>query len=98
MVEKVKGLRSPVSWFGGKHYMRTKILPLMPEHTHYLEVFGGGASLLFGKEPVQLEVYNDIHDGLYALFKVLREPSLFARFYEKVVLVDAFADGISSCA
>ena len=29
----------------------TKLLPLIPEHTTYAEVFGGGASLLFAKPP-----------------------------------------------
>lgn len=37
----------------------------MPEHKIYVEVFCGGASLLFAKEPVGAEVYNDVDEGLF---------------------------------
>ena len=46
-----KSLRSPIKWFGGKGKFVSKLLPLMPPHLSYVEVFGGGASLLFAKEP-----------------------------------------------
>lgn len=42
-------LRSPIKWLGGKFHMRNKLLPLIPKHRTYVEVFGGGAQLLFTK-------------------------------------------------
>jgi len=67
-------LRSPIFWFGGKGNMVAKLLNLIPPHEHYCEPFGGGASLLFAKRPCGgVEVYNDINEGLYDLFCVLRE-------------------------
>lgn len=75
-------LRSPIFWFGGKGMMISKLLKLIPPHEHYVEPFGGGASLLFAKEPCGgVEVYNDLDEGLTAFFRVLRDPELFARFY-----------------
>lgn len=57
-------LRSPIVWFGGKGNMASKLLKLMPEHKHYVEPWGGGASLLFAKPPCGgVEVYNDLDDG-----------------------------------
>ena len=53
-------LRSPIVWFGGKGLMTAKLLKLMPPHKIYVEVFGGGASLLFAKRTSPVEVYNDI--------------------------------------
>lgn len=44
-------MRSPIRWFGGKGNMVSKLLKLVPPHEHYVEVFGGGASLLFAKPP-----------------------------------------------
>ncbi len=61
--------------------MVAKLLPLLPPHHTYVEVFGGGASLLFAKEPSPVEVYNDLDSGLVNFFRVLRDPEKFARFY-----------------
>ena len=36
--------RSPISWVGGKYYLANKLIPLFPEHTTYVEVFGGERS------------------------------------------------------
>ena len=74
-------LRGPIRWFGGKGNMLRRLLPLIPMHETYVEVFGGGAALLFAKEISPLEVYNDIDSGLVTFFRVLRDPEKFARFY-----------------
>ena len=63
-----------------------KLLPLLPAHTLYVEVFGGGASLLFAKRPAEVEVYNDLDGGLVNLFRVLRDPEKFERFRAAVGL------------
>ena len=52
----------------------------------YVEGFGGGASLLFAKEPDRIEVYNDLDKNVYSLFKVLSDPDKFSRFKEKLDL------------
>ena len=81
MARKKKAcLRSPIRYFGGKGRMVSKLLPLVPPHRTYVEVFGGGASLLFSKEPSPVEVYNDIDSGLVNLFRVLRDKVLFREF------------------
>jgi DNA adenine methylase len=66
--------------------MVKKLIPLVPEHRIYVEVFGGGASLLLAKEPALVEVYNDLDAGLVNLFRVLRDPALFAEFRRRVQL------------
>lgn len=60
-------------YMGGKHYMLKTLLPLIPPHKQYVEVFGGGASLLFAKGPSALEVYNDLNSDVYNFFRVARE-------------------------
>ena len=81
-----KKLRSPIWWFGGKGNLVSKLLKYVPEHTYYCEVFGGGASLLFAKQPARFEVYNDIDSSLVMFFRVLRDPKRFKKFYKKVCL------------
>lgn len=79
-------LRSPIRWFGGKGEMVVRLLPLLPPHSIYVEPFGGGASLLFAKEPSPVEVYNDLDSGLVNFFRVLRDSQKFARFYHLATL------------
>jgi len=84
--ELCRRVRSPIHWVGGKGNFVSRLLRFIPEHRVYVEVFGGGASLLFAKERSPVEVYNDIDEGLVNFFRVLRDPEKFGRFYGKVVL------------
>ncbi|GIP61149.1 DNA adenine methylase [Paenibacillus woosongensis] len=54
--------RSPLIWFGGKGKIAQHIISRMPDHTCYVEPFGGAAHVIAQKPPVYSEVYNDI-DG-----------------------------------
>ena len=65
--------KSPINWYGGKYYMAKDIIELFPEHNMYVEGFGGAGHVLFRKERSNLEVYNDLHKGLYLIFRFLRE-------------------------
>ena len=65
--------RSPFPWFGGKQRMAENIIGLFPEHNVYVEVFGGGASVLLSKQPGKLDVYNDADGGLVNFFRCLRD-------------------------
>ena len=48
----------------------------MPEHTTFVDVFGGSGIVLLNKPKSPIEVYNDIDTGLYSLFSVLRDELL----------------------
>lgn len=37
-----KMLNSPIRWVGGKSRLRKQIIPLIPPHTCYVELFAGG--------------------------------------------------------
>ena len=65
--------KSPINWYGGKYYMAKDIIEIFPKHKMYVEGFGGAGHVLFRKEKSELEVYNDLHSGLYLFFKLLRE-------------------------
>ena len=55
---------------GGKKALRDEIYKRMPaQYTRYVEVFGGAAWVLFGRQPDGLmEVYNDYNSNLTNLF------------------------------
>lgn len=66
--------------------MANKIIDLFPEHNMFVEGFGGAGHVLFKKSPSPIEIYNDIHNGLYLLFKLLREEDSRNRLIEKIQL------------
>ena len=65
-------LNSFIAWIGGKRILRTRIITILPTHKTYVEVFGGAGWVLFGKEPSEVEVWNDLNSGLVNLFRVVR--------------------------
>jgi DNA adenine methylase len=65
--------RSPFPWFGGKQRLADDLIALFPPHDVYVEVFGGGGSVLFSKASTTLDVYNDLDDGLVTFFRMLRD-------------------------
>lgn len=76
----------PFPYFGGKHKLTPRLLPLIPPHTLYVEVFGGGGSLLFGHPKSPVEVYNDIDTALVEFFQVIQHPQESSSLVEKLNL------------
>ena len=71
-------LNSIISWVGGKKALRDMIYQRMPkEFGRYIEVFGGGGWVLFGRPPdAAMEVYNDFNSDLANLFRCVRTGPL----------------------
>ena len=90
-------LRNPIIYFGGKGNMVTKLLRLIPPHDVYVEVFGGGASLLFAKEPSKIEIYNEIDQNIVSLFKVIKDINLANKFQLLATLTPYSREEFSFC-
>ncbi len=65
-------MKSFIPWVGGKSLLAKRIIAEFPESfSRYIEVFGGGASVLFAQEnSAKLEVYNDADSQLVNLFRL----------------------------
>lgn len=79
-------MKPPVRWFGSKTLLASKIIDLMPTHSHYVEVFAGSAAVLFAKSRSPLETLNDLDDRIVNLFSVLRDPGAAAELERQVWL------------
>ena len=64
-------MKPPISYYGGKQSMLKDILPLVPSHDLYTEVFAGGAALLFAKKPVRVNVINDLNGELVNFYRTI---------------------------
>lgn len=76
--------RSIISYIGGKAQLVDNIVPIIDYAIHgyhlnaYYELCGGGARMLINlpHSNLQKRVYNDIDEGLAALFTCLTQPTL----------------------
>lgn len=70
--QNFKPLNSPFSYFGSKSRISLKVVQYFPPHYAWVEAFCGSASITFAKEPVQIEIINDIDDQIVNFFEQLR--------------------------
>lgn len=60
----------PLSYIGGKRAIAKRIIATFPKHTTYVEVFAGGAQVLFHKELSKVEVINDLDGEIVNFFRI----------------------------
>lgn len=69
---------------GGKTLLTDWIIGKLPDHTVYVEPFGGSAAVLLNKPRSTVEVYNDIDGDVVHFFEVVRErPDELAEWARK---------------
>ncbi len=71
----------PLKWWGGKAYLASRIVSLMPAHICYVEPYAGGLSVLLARDGENVsEVANDLNGDLVNFWRVLADPVWFADF------------------
>lgn len=71
--QPVVGEPKPVfGWQGGKRWLVKELMPLIPTHKSYVELFCGGGALLCAKAPSEHEVINDRNSDLVNLFRIVK--------------------------
>ncbi|MBU0945497.1 MAG: DNA adenine methylase [Proteobacteria bacterium] len=63
---------SIIPYFGGKSRLAKTIISKFPDHDCYVEVFAGGASVFFSKDPSKTEILNDLDKDLVTLYRVIK--------------------------
>lgn len=86
-VAEPKMINSPFKWVGGKSRLRKYIIPLIPSHTCFVDLFAGAGWVLFGKAPSLVEVLNDLDEDLITFFRVVKDKpeELIASFEWELV-------------
>lgn len=80
------GRFKPIPWYGGKYELAQKLIPFIPKHHSYIEVFAGGAGVFWAKGISDMEVLNDLDSGLVNFYRVIRDPVKFEQFRHLVEL------------
>ena len=77
--ENVTGL----PYFGGKQLLAAWIAPQIPATKIYIEPFGGMASVLLHRQPVQMEIINDLDKDIINWWRIVRDhPEALAKELE----------------
>jgi len=82
----MKSINPPIRYYGGKFNMANNIIqhfPLNSEYDTYVEAYGGSFSIGLKKEPSKIEVYNDLEQNVYSLYKVISDKDMFELFKQK---------------
>lgn len=80
-------MNASIRYFGGKGNMISKIIKHFPDKSTfntYIEPFSGSYSIgLKYCEDIPNEIYNDLNNNVYSLYKVLQDKELYPKFKEK---------------
>lgn len=68
-------LRPMIRLVGSKGRVRQRLISLMPPHQAYAEPFVGTGTVLLGKQPVRVEMVNDLNGEIANLLVVLRDQA-----------------------
>ncbi|QHI38067.1 hypothetical protein IMCC3317_34510 [Kordia antarctica] len=82
-------MKTPITYYGGKTTLLSKIIPLIPQHRIYTESFFGGGAVFFAKVPSESEIINDTNNMVINFYDVCKtdfenlkakiEATLFSR-------------------
>jgi len=60
-------------YYGGKYELSKSLVPMIPKHERYIEVFAGGLSMYFRKAQADWSVINDLDNDIANLYHVICE-------------------------
>jgi len=87
MQVKHNKLKAPFGWIGGKSKLADEIVSLIPEHSSYIEVFGGALSVLYRKQKSKIEIVNDINGELVNLHRIIRSnPQSLSDYLQQLLI------------
>ena len=68
-------LISPLCRIGNKYYDRHHIIPYIPNHKCYVELFVGSGSIFFNKKKAESNILNDLDKSIIEYFRMLKVVS-----------------------
>jgi len=72
----ISNLRPPFNRQGNKYPLREKIIPLIPPHDTYVELFAGSGAIFFSKAKAERNILNDLDKGTTNTYKMVMKAPL----------------------
>lgn len=72
----MSSIRPPFCRTGSKYGMRTIILPLIPDHIIYVELFFGSGAIFYNKKKTDINVINDLDENIAKQIELIKTASL----------------------
>jgi DNA adenine methylase len=69
-------LLTPFCRQGNKYYHRKDIIPIIPPHKRYVELFAGSGAIFYNKEKAEQNILNDLDKGVVSRFNMIKKSSL----------------------
>jgi DNA adenine methylase len=71
-------MQAPITYFGGKSLQLDRLFKLFPlSYGSYIEPFGGAFSVGLNQPLPVPEIYNDMEQNIYSLYKAISDKELF---------------------
>jgi DNA adenine methylase len=67
---------------GNKYKLRNVIIPLIPEHKRYVELFAGSGAIFYNKDKAEENILNDLDKKTIANFRLIKNAPLDPKKYE----------------
>jgi len=74
-------IQPPFARQGNKFPIRNKIVPLIPPHKTYVELFAGSAAIFFNKEKAEENVLNDLDKKTANTFRMVKQAPIDPESY-----------------
>lgn len=85
--ERATWVRAPLNYPGSKYSSLDNIMPHLPYHGSFCDVFGGTATVLLNRRKEKFEVFNDRHSGIIAFYRCLQDPEKIDRLIDTIELM-----------
>jgi DNA adenine methylase len=79
----MKYLKAPFCRQGNKYPLLDEIIPYIPPHMVYVELFAGSGVVLFNKEKAKINVLNDLDKDTIDRFKLLKKAPIDQTLYRQ---------------
>lgn len=90
-------IRPPFCYIGAKTKLLEWIYSFFPEHTTFVDVFGGTGVVTFNKIPSKNDVYNDINSRIVNFYAVLRDEYKRNQLQDLIALTPYAREEFNRC-
>jgi DNA adenine methylase len=79
----IRDIKPPFARQGNKYALRDTIIPLIPPHKRYVELFAGSGSIFYNKEKAEENILNDLDKATIQNYKLIKKAPTNLELYRQ---------------